>query len=297
MKKNIIVIAIIVIAGIVWIVANNNQSTNNPSAGNYTSSSNKDVQTAPGINVGSQALDFVIQDIRGKKVKLSDFRGKYVVFAFMATWCVPCQIEAENIRKVQEENQFVVIQIGIDPRETEQDLMKFKQKIGRDDWIIAFDKNFEIAKQYKVKSFDTTVIVDPNGKIIYRDEGWPIDVKTLRDLFKGNFQQLKLGSAHEHAKISVVIKNKKVDFSQPKYQLRSPYVHFEDGDGKTLHIHAQGVVLRYFLETLNWKLENSCLKTDFTEFCNGKLKVLVNNTEKSLDYEPKGGDEIKIIYQ
>lgn len=137
-----------------------------------------------GITTGEIARDFSLTTIEGKNLKLSDFRGKYVLFAFMATWCIPCQIEAENVRKVQENKDFIVIQISIDARETDQDLIKFRKEFGRDDWIMGFDKNFEIAKLYKVRSFDTTLVVGPQGKIIYRDEGWPIETKILEDLIQ-----------------------------------------------------------------------------------------------------------------
>lgn len=297
MKKILVIIVIITVGGIIWFaVGSNTSSTDSPQTDNSLSSVTQNATGKSGVNVGDQALDFTIKEIGGKEIKLSDLRGKYVLFAFMATWCVPCRIEADNARKAQEKNDFVVIQIDVDARENDQDLLKFKQELSRDDWLMAFDKSFIIAKPYNVKSFDTTLVVDPEGKIIYRDEGWPIDVKTLDDLFQGKFQQLVLGSIHEHSDVSAIISGKSIDFSQDKYQLKSPFVHFEDGDGKKLHKHANGITIKYFLGTLGWQYKEPCLVTDFAEYCDGKLNITINGQEENLTYEFKDGDVIEIVY-
>ena len=60
------------------------------------------------------------------------------------------------------------------------DLKQFKDGFGNDDWIIGF--GFDAAQQYNVKALDTTLIIDENGNIIYRDNGIPADIKTLRRL-------------------------------------------------------------------------------------------------------------------
>lgn len=137
-----------------------------------------------GIIEGKLARDFSLNTIDGEIVKLSDFRGRYVLFASMATWCTPCRIEAQNVRAAQEnfENSLLtVIQVDVDPRETNQDLVRFRQELGREDWIMGFDDG-SISNLYNIRTFDTTLVVDPMGKVIYRDEGFPIDSQTLEDL-------------------------------------------------------------------------------------------------------------------
>lgn len=262
--------------------------------------------TRGGINITAaannenlqQAPDFSLTTIEGKTVKLSDFRGKYVLFASMATWCIPCRIEADNVRRAQEnfeDNPLVVMQIDVDPKETKQDLIRFRNELGREDWIMGFDDG-TIVNLYNIRSFDTTLLIDPKGNIIYRDNGWPIDTKTLEDLIiKGESSSLILGSTHEHADISVILGGVNVDFSQNKYQLRSSFVHFENRDGKEVHVHAKGVTLQYLFETLEWEIDNDCIVADLGKFCSEEITV--DGEKSDVKHEIKDNEKIKVEYK
>ena len=46
---------------------------------------------------GKPAIDFTLTDIKGKEHKLSDYRGKNVMFVFWATWCGPCLMEIPHL--------------------------------------------------------------------------------------------------------------------------------------------------------------------------------------------------------
>ena len=111
-----------------------------------------------------------------------------------------------------------------------------------------------------------------------------------------------LGSAHVHAAFAVKLNGTKLDFSDNKYQVKSRFMHVENGDGDTLHRHATGVPIAEFFRSIKMNVTDSCFTNDNrTKFCsNGKenLEFYVNgNKTKSIaDYVFNDDDRILIVY-
>lgn len=111
-----------------------------------------------------------------------------------------------------------------------------------------------------------------------------------------------VGSTHEHVDFKVYLNSIAIDFSQPKYQVKSPLVHVEGGDGDVIHKHATGVKIDLFLQSLGMKLNSTCFVTDTgNEFCNEgdkTLKFYVNNQSSDIfdDYEFHDLDKVLISY-
>lgn len=111
-----------------------------------------------------------------------------------------------------------------------------------------------------------------------------------------------VGSTHIHQDFKVYLDGNAIDFSQQKYQVRAPYVHVEDNDGDVIHVHATGVTMGMFLESVGMKLTQNCFSTDQgTNYCNGNnktLKFYVNNvsTTESSSYLLRDLDKILISY-
>jgi thiol-disulfide isomerase/thioredoxin len=67
--------------------------------------------------IGSPAPDFIMNDINGKPIRLSDYRGKYVLLDFWASWCVPCRQDNPYVKAAYEkfrDKNFVVIGVSVD---------------------------------------------------------------------------------------------------------------------------------------------------------------------------------------
>jgi peroxiredoxin len=124
--------------------------------------------------IGVVAMDFTQNDVNGKPVKLSDFKGKYVLLDFWASWCGPCRAENPNVVKAfntYKDKNFTVLGVSLDnPGKKEAWL----QAIEKDDlhWTQLSDLkgwSNEVAVQYGVRSIPANYLIDPTGKIIAKN--------------------------------------------------------------------------------------------------------------------------------
>src|SRR3989338_8811613 len=93
-----------------------------------------------------------------------------------------------------------------------------------------------------------------------------------------------LRSAHNHADVKVYINSKAVDFSERKYQLAARFIHFEEGIGDVIHIHATGLTLDHLFKSLGGDLINNCIVLEGQSYCNNgdkTLKFYVNGQKSS----------------
>ncbi len=135
---------------------------------------------------GGQAPDFSQDDVDGKPVKLSDFRGKVTLVDFWASWCGPCRKENPNVRalynKYQDEG-FDILAVSLDKDRDrwlgaiEQDQLPWTHVSDLKGWAN------EVAQQYSVRSIPHTILLDTEGKIIARNlRGDALEAK-LAELF------------------------------------------------------------------------------------------------------------------
>jgi len=127
------------------------------------------------------AFAFDVTDTDGKRHRLAEYRGKWVVVNFWATWCTPCIKEIPEIAEFSRANapaRAVVLGIALDVDDAER-TKQFAKKFGHAYPLVLEDEGTE--KQFgKVKGLPTTVIFDPEGRRAW-DRTGTVTRKSLED--------------------------------------------------------------------------------------------------------------------
>lgn len=134
--------------------------------------------------LGFAAHAFELTDTDGKRHRLADYRGKWVVVNFWATWCAPCIKEIPEIAEFQRANasRTVVLGIAMDDEEDEK-VRQFARKVGHAYPLVLGDDDVEKAFG-RVKVLPTTVVFDPSGKRVW-DRTGTVTRKSLEDVIAG----------------------------------------------------------------------------------------------------------------
>ncbi len=130
------------------------------------------------LELSAQLPSVTLKDINGKTVRTDTLsnNGKPMIISFFATWCKPCNRELDAISEVYEEWQqetgVKLVAISIDQA---QNINKVKPLVDQYEWpyeTVLLDPNSELKRQLGIQMIPYVLIVDGDGKIVYKHNGY-----------------------------------------------------------------------------------------------------------------------------
>lgn len=112
-----------------------------------------------------EKVDFTLKDLKGKKVTLSELRGKIVMVNFWATWCAPCRVEMQDLDSLSRyfaPQGLVVLSI------TDEDMFKVGTFLGGAKYFptVLLDSDGKVHKQFHVTGIPNTYLFGRDGKLL-----------------------------------------------------------------------------------------------------------------------------------
>jgi cytochrome c biogenesis protein CcmG/thiol:disulfide interchange protein DsbE len=124
--------------------------------------------------VGKLAPALDSQDLNGRPVRLSDYRGRFVVLNFFASWCVPCKVEHPELVQFSEregakgDTGAALVSVAY---QDEPDVARDFFSVHGGNWPVVAQDSARIALDFGVVKLPESYLIDPNGKIVKKFEG------------------------------------------------------------------------------------------------------------------------------
>jgi peroxiredoxin len=124
------------------------------------------------VGVGDQAPVLSYPGPQGKIISLDDFRGKYVLVDFWASWCAPCRAANPELVKVYHKfknKDFTIFGVSLDSKKASwekaiaQDQLSWSQVSDLKGW------NSAPAATYGVEAIPANFLLNPSGKVIAKN--------------------------------------------------------------------------------------------------------------------------------
>ena len=120
----------------------------------------------------ARAVDYELPDVNGQMQSLDQYKGKWLVVNYWATWCSTCMKEMPELISLHESNKDNdIVVVGISFESIEQEHLKEFVSNKSIPYIVLNTEPVRVTPLGKVPALPTTYIIDPEGKVVAGDVG------------------------------------------------------------------------------------------------------------------------------
>ncbi len=124
---------------------------------------------------GGEPKDFTLMDMNGNKVRLSELaEDKPLLLYFWASWCKPCRLITPQVATLAEEykDRITVLGINVGGVDSLKDVKKYINRY-KVTYPLLIDSDNNTVEAYSIHAIPTVILLDKNGKILFRDNEPP----------------------------------------------------------------------------------------------------------------------------
>jgi cytochrome c biogenesis protein CcmG/thiol:disulfide interchange protein DsbE len=150
------------------------------------------LSSSPSPREGFLAPDFTLDTLDGKKVTLSELRGKIVIINLWATWCPPCRAEMpalENAYEQYRDSGVVILGLNVTNQDSEKDIPPYVKEFGLT-FPILLDRDGSVSTLYQLRGLPTTFFVNREGIIRTVVIGGPMNETFIRSKIEALLQEI-----------------------------------------------------------------------------------------------------------
>ncbi|WP_158797887.1 TlpA disulfide reductase family protein [Pedobacter sp. L105] len=132
----------------------------------------KKIEISKQLKIGKVFTTISLKDTIGKAFKIGNFKDKYILIDFWASWCIPCRQESPELIKIFKKYKGEGFQIISISRDVISSKANWKKAIKQDHtnlWPQLSDFDNLAQNTYAIRFIPTNYLVDKNGVIIARD--------------------------------------------------------------------------------------------------------------------------------
>ena len=126
------------------------------------------IRIYPATSDANMAPDFTLKNMDADTISLSNYRGRWVLLHFWASWCGPCRREMPEIQRLAMRfSQDKLVILMVNTAEDEDTVFSFMAEVGLDTGSL-LDRDGRVTEAWKPRGLPTSFLIDPAGRVQFQ---------------------------------------------------------------------------------------------------------------------------------